>query len=161
MIKFKILIFLIFIYGYISFNQEQNKDYKIMEATVQKYIRDTEYYKYIKNNNRNVFFLIDNISKDSILRISSKDWKKELDDGVYHFYIPDIRYSYDHILIKENKTCKIFEAINCNGNINKLKRYIKNHYVTREMIIKNVDNIRITGKYLKVDPQSSFNCGNK
>ncbi|MFZ4929903.1 hypothetical protein [Chryseobacterium sp. Mn2064] len=142
-----------------------SNDYQNMRDVIDKYILGTVYYETLKENGIRSKFYITNFSSNKMETIESNSLKKQLllNDGVYIFYIKDIRYAYTHIYIKDNGKVKIFESINCPADNLKIRQavtYIENNLENenKENIIDNISNYSKHIKYFKIDPQSKFNC---
>lgn len=150
---------LVFICLSCSTNKRQvNKEYILMGDVCEKYIKDTDYFMFIHEHNIPIYFLVDNLTNKNVIRNNSRNPQK-LEDGVYHFYIPDLRYSYDHILIKYNGKIKIFENVYCDNTIPNVKEYIYQKKIGNKTIIDiNLVQYRDSAKYIKTDNYTSFNC---
>ncbi|TWV98928.1 hypothetical protein [Chitinophaga pinensis] len=82
---------------------------------------------------------------------------------IYHFSPIRENYSYSSVAILNNGNVKIFKALNCPQKGDKLDDVIR--YITDSLsvpdktaLIDRVRNYRHYGSYLRIDPQSTFNC---
>ncbi len=142
-----------------------NDDYQNMKQIIDNSIKNTSYYEILQANKIQPKFYITNLSSDIKETLSSDSLKEAilLKDGVYAFYIKDIRYSFTHIYIKYKGNVKIFESINCPSDdlkINQVVNYLKNKFLNNENIVDNIYNYSKYIQYLKIDPQSKLNCLN-
>ncbi len=142
---------------------KNDNDYQNMRDVINENIKNTIYSEVLKENNIQAKFYITNLSSDAKETIKSDSLKNEplLNDGVYAFYIKDIRYSFIHIYVKSTGKIKIFESVNCPPNNPKIKQaitYIKGNFVNKESLFEGVSNYSKYVQYYKIDPQSKFNC---
>ncbi|AZA77002.1 hypothetical protein EG347_05500 [Chryseobacterium sp. G0186] len=142
---------------------KNDNDYQNMRGVINENIKNTIYYEVLKENNIQARFYITNLFSDAKETIKSDSLENGLllNDGVYAFYIKDIRYSFIHIYIKSNGKIKIFESINCpndNLKMNQAIAYIKDNFENKGNIVDNISNYSNYIQYYKVDPQSKLNC---
>lgn len=143
--------------------QTNNNDYQNMKEIIDENIKNTIYSEVFKKNGIQTQFYITNLSSDTKETIKSNSLKenKFLQDGVYVFYVKDIRYSFTHIYVKHKGKIKIFESINCpndNLKINQAIAYIRDNFKNEESVVNNILSYSKYINYLKVDPQSKLNC---
>lgn len=143
-----------------------NSDYVNMKNTINSYIKNTTYFKILSDHKLDPKFYITNLSSNLKETIKSDSLKKMvlLKDGVYAFYIKDVRYSFTHFYVKDKGNVKVFESINCpndNFKINQVINYIKNKIRNNDDLIDNIYNYSKYVKYQKVDPQSKLNCSSE
>lgn len=142
---------------------KNDNDYQNMRDVINENIKNTVYYEVLKENNIQAKFYIMDLSSDVKETIKSDSLKNRplLNDGVYAFYIKDIRYSFIHIYLKSKGKIKIFESVNCPPNNLKIKQaitYIKDNFGYKENLVESVSNYSKYIQYYKIDPQSKFNC---
>lgn len=138
-------------------------DYQNMKQVIDSYVKNTSYYEILQENHISPKFYITNLSSDAKKTIDSNSLKETmlLKDGVYAFYIKDIRYSFTHIYIKYKGDVKVFESINCPSNnlkINQAISYVKTRSLNNQSIVDNIYNYSKYIQYLKIDSQSKLNC---
>lgn len=141
----------------------KKNDYQSMKQVIESYVKNTSYYEILQENHVQPKFYITNLSSDAMETINSDSLKENmlLKDGVYAFYIKDIRYSFTHIYIKHKGNVKIFESINCPSDNIKFKEaitYVENEFLNNQRIVDNIYNYSKYIQYFKIDPQSKLNC---